>query len=104
MSAKHTPTPKYDDMLPVSVMGGDFLDRHNDRIATFEPTVEIEDRARIVRAVNSHNERENLIAVLLSNLQHEHEDAMGEKHFQRVADGNLGCFVCSLIAKALGKS
>jgi len=47
---------KYDDLLPVSLheSKGDYYlcDRHNDEIAKFNPSVEIEDMWRIVSLIN----------------------------------------------------
>jgi hypothetical protein len=50
-------TDEYDDVLPVSLhrsRGGVYylLDRHNDELAKFSPTMEIEDMERIVELVN----------------------------------------------------
>jgi hypothetical protein len=52
---------KYDDLLPVCLhqaKSGEWylLDRHNDEIARFDPTVEIEDMKRLVRACNQYDE------------------------------------------------
>ncbi len=48
---------EYDDLLPVSLhksKKGEYylLDRHNDSVAIFEPSLEIEDMERIVALIN----------------------------------------------------
>ena len=52
------------------------------------------------RKLDRYDELVELVRALEMNLAHEHEEAVGEGHYERQAAGEIGCSVCALINKS----
>ncbi len=98
--SKHTPTPwNIEELSPglLAIKGANATYTIT-RIEAFDVAFKglPEDKANaefIVLAANCHT-------ALVSNLRLEHEDAIGDEHFEKVSLREIGCSVCSLLAKA----